>query len=59
MTTFLTAHTLETEPRETGAQESGPGCGCCIPPPDSVDTRVALLEERRQRLEARLRRMRA
>lgn len=54
MTTFLTLETAETD-----AQEAGPGCGCCIPPPDTVDQRVALLEERRQRLEARLRRMRA
>lgn len=54
MTTFLTMETPEA-----GAQDAGPGCGCCIPPPDTVDTRVAQLEERRARLEAQLRRMRA
>ena len=52
MTTFLTAQTQEAE-----VQESTPGCGCCIPPPDTADRRVAQLEERRQRLEARLARM--
>lgn len=52
MTTFLTIETAEAE-----AQEATPGCGCCIPPPDTVDKRVAELEARRERLERRLRRL--
>jgi hypothetical protein len=49
MTTFI------TEPVEVEAQDTTPGCGCCIPPPDTVDTRVAELQARRDRLERRLR----
>jgi hypothetical protein len=54
LTTFLTVQAVETQ-----AQETTPGCGCCIPPPDTVDKRMAQLEERRERLEARLRRLRS
>ena len=50
MTTFLTPETVEAE-----VQEGTPGCGCCIPPPDTVDKRVAELEARRERLDRRLR----
>ena len=53
MTTLLTA-----EPTDVRAEEPTPGCGCCIPPPDSADTRVAELRARRERLEAKLRRLR-
>lgn len=53
MTTLLTAEMLQGE-----APESTPGCGCCIPPPDTVDRRLVELEARRERLEARLRTMR-
>ena len=52
MTTLLTAETTDVR-----AEESTPGCGCCIPPPDSVDTRVDALLARRERLEAKLRRL--
>ena len=54
MTTFLTAQTRETE-----VEDTTPGCGCCVPPPDAVDSRMALLEERRERVERRLRAVRA
>ncbi|HEX2048146.1 MAG TPA: hypothetical protein VHF27_10295 [Acidimicrobiales bacterium] len=49
MTTLLTPETTEA-----GAEEPTPGCGCCVPPPDTVDTRVAELLARRQRLERKL-----
>ena len=52
MTTFMTPETIEAE-----GQEATPGCGCCIPPPDTVDKRVAELQDRRERLERRLRRL--
>ena len=52
MTTLLTSETTDVR-----AEESTPGCGCCIPPPDSVDTRVDALLARRERLEAKLRRL--
>ncbi len=54
MSTSLTAQTREIE-----AEDTTPGCGCCVPPPDAVDSRVALLEDRRERLERRLRAMRS
>lgn len=50
MTTLLTIETADAR-----ADESTPGCGCCIPPPDTVDTRRAELEARKARLEAKLR----
>ena len=52
MTTLLTPETTEVE-----TPESTPGCGCCIPPPDTVDKRVAQLQERRERLERQLARL--
>lgn len=48
MTTMTTTETVE-------AQGPRPGCGCCIPPPDTVDTRVAELQARRDAVERRLR----
>ena len=47
--TVATAH-----PTEVQTDESTLGCGCCVPPPDTVDRRVAELEARRQRLEHKL-----
>ena len=44
-------------PPEADAEDATPGCGCCVPPPDTVDKRVAELEARRQRLERRLARL--
>lgn len=52
MTTLLPAQTQEREVRD-----ATPGCGCCIPPPDAAEARVAELEARRERLERRLRRI--
>ena len=52
MTTLLTSETTDV-----GAEEPTPGCGCCIPPPDTVDKRVADLLARRQRLERKLQRL--
>ncbi|MDQ3896804.1 MAG: hypothetical protein M3326_06055, partial [Actinomycetota bacterium] len=52
MTTFLSKEMVDR------AEASTPGCGCCIPPPDTVDKRVAELQARRDRLEATLRRLR-
>jgi hypothetical protein len=54
MTTLLTFETAESEIR---AEDATPGCGCCIPPPDTVDKRVAELQDRRQRLERKLARL--
>ena len=53
MTTLLTSQTTEDE-----TPDSAPGCGCCVPPPDTVDQRVAQLQERREQLERRLARLR-
>ena len=52
MTTLLTMETAGAR-----AEEPTPGCGCCVPPPDTVDTRIAELQARRDRLEAKLRRL--
>ena len=54
MTTVLTDRTTEVETR---AEDATPGCGCCVPPPDTVDKRVAELQDRRARLERTLRRL--
>ncbi len=53
MTTVLTSETTGAR-----AEESTPGCGCCIPPPDTVDKRMAELLARRERLERKLQRPR-
>ena len=52
MTTLLLSETAGNE-----AEESTPGCGCCIPPPDTVDKRVVELLARRERLERKLQRL--
>jgi hypothetical protein len=49
MTTFIV-----TEAAEADVEEATPGCGCCIPPPDTVDKRVAELQARRDAVERRL-----
>ncbi|MDQ4068234.1 MAG: hypothetical protein M3203_01950 [Actinomycetota bacterium] len=50
--------TMTTTPStDAGADESTLGCGCCTPPPDTVDKKLAELEARRQRLERRLARL--
>ena len=58
MTTLLIPETGDTR-----AEETTPGCGCCIPPPDASvpnGRRQALaeLEARRDALERRLRALR-
>lgn len=52
MTTTLAPVT----PVEVKAEEAGPGCGCCIPPPDASakEEAMASLQARRERLERRL-----
>ena len=52
MTTLLLSETAGNE-----AEESTPGCGCCIPPPDTVEKRVVELLARRERLERKLQRL--
>ena len=52
MTTLLIPETAGAE-----SEESTPGCGCCIPPPDTADQRVAELLARRERLERKLQRL--
>ena len=52
MTTLLTSEATEVE-----TAESTPGCGCCIPPPDTADKRVAELQARKERLERQLARL--
>ncbi len=52
MTTVLTSGTTVARP-----EERAPGCGCCIPPPDTVDRRMAELLARRERLERKLQRL--
>lgn len=54
MTTLLIPQTREAHAQ---AEEATPGCGCCIPPPDSADKRVAELLARRERLERKLHRL--
>jgi hypothetical protein len=54
MTTLLYSDTTEAR-----AEEPTSGCGCCAPPPDTVDRRVAELLARRQRLERKLERLQA
>lgn len=49
MTTLLVPETAGAE-----SEERTPACGCCIPPPDTLDKRVAELLARRQRLERKL-----
>ena len=51
--------TILLTPETAGAvaEESTPGCGCCVPPPDTVDKRVAELLARRVRLERKLERL--
>ena len=49
MTTLLIPETAATR-----AEESTPGCGCCIPPPDTAAKRVAELLARRERLDRKL-----
>ncbi len=52
MTTLLIPDTADAR-----VEEPTPGCGCCVPPPDTVDKRVAQLQERKERLERRLARL--
>ena len=50
--------TVLTTPAETAtapAEEAAPGCGCCVPPPDAVDDKLAVLQARRDAVERRLR----
>ena len=51
---------LPTTEIEAGAEESGPGCGCCVPPPDAAAKQEALavLQARRDAVERRLASMR-
>ena len=53
MTTLLTTEVTAVE-----MPDATPGCGCCIPPPDTVDRRMAELQDRKERLERRLARLR-
>ena len=41
---------------EAGTDEAGPGCGCCVPPPDASAKQEALaaLQARRDAVERRL-----
>ncbi len=52
MTTLVTSDTTEAR-----AEEPTPGCGCCVPPPDTLDKRVAELLARRERLDRKLQRL--
>ena len=52
MTTLLIPETSGAEP-----EAPTPGCGCCIPPPDTLDKRVVELLARRERLERKLQRL--
>ena len=56
MTTLLTPDT--GDPLDARAEDASPGCGCCIPPPDTADRRVAELVARRDRLDRKLQRLR-
>ena len=51
MTTLLPNTAIEAE-----TEEAGPGCGCCLPPPDSAAKQEALaaLQARRDQVERRL-----
>jgi hypothetical protein len=53
MTTVLPVTDADT----TQAEEAGPGCGCCIPPPGAAgkDRVLADLQARRAAVERRLR----
>ena len=53
MTTFMTTETVEAE-AQVEPTEATPGCGCCIPPPDAVADKLAVLQARREALERRL-----
>jgi DNA-binding transcriptional MerR regulator len=55
MTTVLT-----TETADARAEEAGPGCGCCIPPPGaSAERELSELQARREAVERRLRGIRS
>ena len=55
MTTLVTTETADSEAR---ADEATPGCGCCIPPPDTAAKKMAELQARREAVERRLRGLR-
>jgi DNA-binding transcriptional MerR regulator len=58
MTTVLTTE-LTTETDDARAEEAGPGCGCCIPPPGaSAERELRELQARREAVERRLRGLR-
>jgi hypothetical protein len=50
--------TFVTDAPEVATEEASPGCGCCIPPPDTAAKKLAELEARRQAVERRLRGLR-
>lgn len=56
MTTVAIPVTAGTE---TPAEDAGPGCGCCVPPPDAAEAEgrrqaIAALAARREAVERRL-----